>query len=136
MYCMGIQTQPQAESSPLRGAEAPLLDGTEFWNRWSVFRSCVVGARFCVPHLCFMLRRARDNVFPFEINTLPRFDMARPKRKTEATTLKMTPEVRDLWERCAASECRSLTNMFEVMVRDYAKRAKLPPSTSTPSKTE
>lgn len=62
--------------------------------------------------------------------------MARPKRKTEATTLKMTPEVRDLWERCAASECRSLTNMFEVMVRDYAKRAKLPPSTSTPSKTE
>ncbi|MDO9506595.1 hypothetical protein [Hydrogenophaga sp.] len=47
--------------------------------------------------------------------------MARPKRKTEATTLKMTPEVRDLWERCAASECRSLTNMFEVMVRYRAK---------------
>lgn len=48
--------------------------------------------------------------------------MARPKRKTEATTLKMTPEVRDLWERCAASECRSLTNMFEVMVRAHAKK--------------
>ena len=56
--------------------------------------------------------------------------MARPKRKTEATTLKMTPEVRDLWERCAAQEHRSLTNMFEVMVRDYAKRAKLPPADS------
>ena len=61
--------------------------------------------------------------------------MARPKRKTEATTLKMTPEVRDLWERCAAREHRSLTNMFEVMVREYARRAKLPsaaPTTETP----
>lgn len=48
--------------------------------------------------------------------------MARPKLKTEATTLKMSPEVRDLWERCAAQEHRSLTNMFEVMVRDFAKR--------------
>lgn len=57
--------------------------------------------------------------------------MARPKRKTEATTLKMTPEVRDLWERCAAQEHRSLTNMFEVMVREYARRAKLPPATPT-----
>jgi len=49
----------------------------------------------------------------------------------------MTPEVRDLWERCAASECRSLTNMFEVMVRDYAKRVKLPPAfppTESPDK--
>ena len=51
--------------------------------------------------------------------------MARPKRKTEATTLKMTPEVRDLWERCAEEEHRSLTNMFEVMVRDHAKKLKL-----------
>jgi hypothetical protein len=53
--------------------------------------------------------------------------MARPKRKTEATTLKMTPEVRDLWERCAAEEHRSLTNMFEVMVREHAKRAGIKP---------
>lgn len=51
--------------------------------------------------------------------------MARPKRKTEATTLKMTPEVRDLWERCAAEENRSLTNMFEVMVREHARKLKL-----------
>jgi len=51
--------------------------------------------------------------------------MARPKRKTEATTLKMTPEVRDLWERCAAQENRSLTNMFEVMVREHARKLKL-----------
>lgn len=62
--------------------------------------------------------------------------MARPKRKTEATTLKMTPEVRDLWERCAAQEHRSLTNMFEVMVREYARRAKLPPAAPPPDSTE
>lgn len=54
--------------------------------------------------------------------------MARPKSKTEATTLKMTPEVRDLWERCAATEHRTLTNMFEVMVREHAKKLKLKPA--------
>lgn len=48
--------------------------------------------------------------------------MPRPLRKTAATSLKMTPEVRDLWEQCAAAESRRLTNMFEVMVRDYAKK--------------
>ena len=56
--------------------------------------------------------------------------MARPKRKTKATTLKMTPEVRDLWERCAATEHRSLTNMFEVMVREHAKKLHLAPSST------
>ena len=54
--------------------------------------------------------------------------MARPKRKTEATTLKMTPEVRDLWERCAAVEHRSLTNMFEVMVHSYARWLSIKPT--------
>jgi len=54
--------------------------------------------------------------------------MARPKRKTEITTLKMTPEVRDLWERCAQAEHRTLTNMFEAMVYDYAKRAGIEPA--------
>lgn len=51
--------------------------------------------------------------------------MPRPKRKTSATTLKMTPEVRQLWERCAAIESRSLTNMFEVMVREHAKKLRI-----------
>jgi hypothetical protein len=60
--------------------------------------------------------------------------MARPKRKTEATTLKMTPEVRDLWERCAATEHRSLTNMFEVMVREHAKKLKLAPAKAPATK--
>jgi hypothetical protein len=59
--------------------------------------------------------------------------MARPKRKTEATTLKMTPEVRDLWERCAAEEHRSLTNMFEVMVREHAKKLNLALTAAPPS---
>lgn len=34
----------------------------------------------------------------------------------------MTPEVRELWELCASAESRSLTNIFEVKVRAYAKR--------------
>jgi hypothetical protein len=54
--------------------------------------------------------------------------MARPKLKTETTTLKMTPEVRDLWEQCAEREYRSLTSMFEVMVRGYAKQLGVKPT--------
>lgn len=53
--------------------------------------------------------------------------MARPKTKTAATSLKLTPEVRDLWEQCAAAEHRTLTNMFETMVRSYAKRVGIRP---------
>jgi hypothetical protein len=48
--------------------------------------------------------------------------MPRPKLKTEATTLKMTPEVRTLWEQCAEAEHRTLSSMFEIMVREHAKR--------------
>ena len=54
--------------------------------------------------------------------------MPRPLRKTAATSLKMTPETRNLWEQCAAAESRSLTNMFEVMVREYAKKLKISPT--------
>lgn len=63
--------------------------------------------------------------------------MPRPKSKTVATTLKMTPVVRDLWERCAEAESRSLTNMFEVMVREHAKKLKLAPASipAVPAKT-
>jgi hypothetical protein len=69
--------------------------------------------------------------------------MARPKLKTEATTLKMSPEVRNLWEQCAAHEHRSLTNMFEVMVREHAKKLgvqavaqeQLPPASAAARKT-
>jgi len=54
--------------------------------------------------------------------------MGRPKLKSVTTTLKMTPEVRDLWSQCAEKEYRSLTSMFEVMVRDYAKKVCVEPS--------
>lgn len=53
--------------------------------------------------------------------------MPRPLRKTSATSLKLTPEIRDLWEQCAAAESRSLTNMFEVLVRNRAKSLNLQP---------
>jgi len=46
----------------------------------------------------------------------------REKRKTAVTTVKFTPEVRDLWERCAEREHRSLANSLEVMVRSYARQ--------------
>ena len=58
--------------------------------------------------------------------------MPRPLRKTAATSLKMTPEVRNLWEQCAAAENRSLTNLFEVMVRDRAKALKIQPQPASP----
>ena len=50
----------------------------------------------------------------------------------------MTPELRDLWERCSAAEHRTLTNLFEVAVRDYAKKlgitSKLSPAPKAASK--
>ncbi|MDM0068791.1 hypothetical protein [Variovorax sp. J31P207] len=46
------------------------------------------------------------------------------------TTLKMTPEIRGLWVAAAAAECRTLSNMFEVMVMKYCADhgVTLPPS--------
>ncbi len=35
----------------------------------------------------------------------------------------MTPEVRRLWERAAARESRTLSNMFEVLVQRYCDDA-------------
>lgn len=58
--------------------------------------------------------------------------MPRPKSKT-STTLKMTPGVRVLWERRAAEEHRTLTNMFEVMVCTYAKKLRIPTEGSSNS---
>lgn len=55
--------------------------------------------------------------------------MARPKRKTVTTTLKMTPEVKELWDSCAEAERRTLTNMFEMMVYDYSRKLGIKPST-------
>lgn len=55
--------------------------------------------------------------------------MASPKTKTAATSLKLTLEVWDLREQCAAAEHRTLTNMFETMVRSYSKRIGVEPGT-------
>jgi hypothetical protein len=59
---------------------------------------------------------------------------ARPLTKTSATTLRITPELRDLWEQCSAAEHRTLTNLFEVAVRDYAKRLGITSKLSTAPK--
>ncbi len=87
-----------------------------------------------------------DNVYPFalsnnvylfalstELKRLSSITMPRPRQKTAATSLKMTSEVRDLWEQCAAAERRSLTNMFEVMVRNYAKKLELDSPAHSPA---
>lgn len=58
--------------------------------------------------------------------------MPRPLRKTAVTSLKMTPEVRDLWEQCAEAEDRSLTNLFEVLVRAHARKLGLQPRRVAP----
>ncbi len=58
--------------------------------------------------------------------------MPRPLRKTAVTSLKMTPEVRDLWEQCAVAEDRSLTNLFEVLVRAHAKKLGIEPTPPQP----
>jgi hypothetical protein len=59
--------------------------------------------------------------------------MARPKRKTEMTTLKMTPEIRGLWAAAAAAEQRTLSNMFEVMVTRYCTDHGVTPPPAEPA---
>ncbi len=51
--------------------------------------------------------------------------MPRPKTKTLATSLKLTPHLRAAWEAAAQSEQRTLSNMFEVLVLDYCKRHRI-----------
>lgn len=48
--------------------------------------------------------------------------MPRVRRKTEVATIKLTPEVRRAWEAAAETERRSLANVFEVAILEYAKR--------------
>ena len=50
--------------------------------------------------------------------------MPRPFRETAVTSLKMTPEVRDLWEQCVQAEDRSLTNLHEVLVHARSVRVR------------
>jgi hypothetical protein len=48
--------------------------------------------------------------------------MVREKTKTKVATIKLTPECRRAWEAAAASERRSLANMFEVAILEYCQR--------------
>lgn len=48
--------------------------------------------------------------------------MPRKKTQTVITTVKLTPEVRVLWEQCAEHEQRTMTNLLEVMLRANADR--------------
>jgi hypothetical protein len=65
--------------------------------------------------------------------------MARPKTKTEVTTLKLTPQLRAAWEAAATSERRSLANMFEIAILAYCQSHGIPipevepPVASTPA---
>lgn len=48
--------------------------------------------------------------------------MVRTKTKTEAATIKLTPDCRLAWEAAATSERRSLANMFEVAILEYCQQ--------------
>ncbi len=48
-----------------------------------------------------------------------------PRQKNETLTIRITAEIKDLLRQAAEQEHRSLTSMVEVLVRDYAKKAKL-----------
>lgn len=46
--------------------------------------------------------------------------------KTEATSLKMTPEVRDLWEKCAQAECKTACHKPSEAVKEAIAQTKKP----------
>jgi hypothetical protein len=50
----------------------------------------------------------------------------RPKTKTIAATVRLSPEVRAAWEAAATHERRSLTSMLEVALLEYVKRHRIP----------
>ena len=52
--------------------------------------------------------------------------MARPRIKTVAATVRLSPDVRAAWEAAASHERRSLTSMFEVALLEYVRRHRIP----------
>ena len=64
--------------------------------------------------------------------------MARVKTKTEVATIKLTPQCRVAWEAAAASETRSLANMFEVAILEYCRQhhIEVPPAPNPTSPDE
>ena len=55
------------------------------------------------------------------------------RQKNETLTIRTTAEIKDLLRQAADREHRSLAFMIEVLVMDYAKKAKLQPSASSQS---
>lgn len=52
--------------------------------------------------------------------------MPRPKTKTIAATVRLSPDVKAAWEAAASHERRSLTSMLEVALLEYVKRHRIP----------
>lgn len=59
--------------------------------------------------------------------------LAMSRQKNETLTIRTTAEIKDLLRQAAEREHRSLASMIEVLVMDYAKKAKLQPSASAQS---
>lgn len=57
--------------------------------------------------------------------------MPRPKTKTIAATVRLSPDVRAAWEAAATHERRSLTSMLEVALLEYVKRHRIPVAADT-----
>lgn len=49
----------------------------------------------------------------------------RPRIKTVAATVRLSPEVKAAWEAAASHERRSLASMLEVALLDYVKRHRI-----------
>jgi len=51
-------------------------------------------------------------------------------RKCETLNLRVTPEFKDLVRAAAEQESRSISNLLEVLVRDYCRRRKVAATSS------
>lgn len=58
------------------------------------------------------------------------------RQKNETLTIRTTAEIKDLLRQAADREHRSLASMIEVLVMEYAKKAKLQASPTPLSKGE
>ena len=59
-----------------------------------------------------------------------------PRQKNETLTIRTTADIKDLLRQAAEREHRSLASMIEVLVREYAKKAKLQPLATAQSARE
>ena len=57
-------------------------------------------------------------------------------RKSETLNLRVTPEFKDLVRVAAEHESRSISNLLEVLVRDYCRRRGVVASTTSAKKME